>query len=135
MNQLNTTLKVLAGTIKTYEELIMTALDARTYSADADLNASRKAQQKSWFKGGAMVAQVSMKPDVNVYSIDAFKGNRNGVIDQAAWTLPDDVTDQPGGGELCEGGVLKTFPNYFGLSSRAIYAAADAVIFFDVSMI
>lgn len=127
--------KALAGLFKTYMELIHTGIDARTYSAVGARDAEIKLALKRRFTAQT-AAGVFTNPTGPIYVIDAFKGNVNGIITQASWAAGD-VTAEPGGGELMTEGKLN--PSGYGgdrfeLGNRLIYAAADTVIYLDVTI-
>lgn len=127
MEIFNGDVKVLAGTIKTWQQLIMTAIDARVFSADAPTNAKLRAQAKDRVRGASAYIR-RFYPATNIYTIDAYKGNTNGTLSQAAWTLPGDVTASPGGGTQYDGGIEQLRNHRTSLSSEAVYAAADTTI-------
>lgn len=119
-------IKIIAGEIHTWQELILVAIEARTYSADGPTNTKLKRQAKERVPAAHAFIRRFL-PSANIFIVDAYKGNTNGTINQAAWTLPGDLTASPGGGDQYDGGV-EYKRHRVGLASEAIYAAADATI-------
>src|SRR6266404_9760515 len=94
----NGNVKILAGTFKTWQELIRLAVEARNY-----VSADEKARVSSMWRAQTS-SHLKFRAAANIYIADAWKGNVNGVITQAAW-IAGDFTAAPGGGELFDGGV------------------------------
>lgn len=122
-------LVVPAGEIRTWQELIFAALDERVFTAgNATLDGQQRSQMKDRFRAATAWVR-SFRPAGNIYVVNAYKGNVNGAMTQAAWTLPTDITDPTtGAGALYEGGIEYKREHRIGLASEAIYAAAETVI-------
>lgn len=117
------------GVPATLQELVQAAIAERDYgSAAAETSASRRLQ-------GMRITEGFIRPQDEIYMIDAYKGVKaNGAVDLAAWTLPDDFTDEPGGGELIEANTEKHFNNGVDAQSRVLFhGGADVVIYCDLS--
>jgi hypothetical protein len=127
MNTFEGNLKITGGTIKTWQELLTNAIRARTYSADGPTNTKLQNEAIGRFRGGFAFIR-RMLPNLNIASIDAYKGNQNGVLDQTKWTLPGDINLQPGGGNHFDGGIEYRRNWKIAIASVGIYAAADTVI-------
>lgn len=122
----NGNVKILAGTFKTWQELIRTALASRTY-----VSVDERARVISMWQA-QVSAHLKFKPAANIYIADSWKGNINGVITQSAWAAGD-FTGSPGGGQLFDGGLDYELTNPVMLANRVIYAVADTVIDLDVT--
>jgi hypothetical protein len=134
MYNFNGSVKIIGGEFRTYQELIDAALAARTYSADGDEDTAIKTRFRNAFNA-TVAAEVFTNPQGEIYTMDAFKGVRNGVTDQAAWDAGD-FTAEPGGGEKVSQGKLN--PGVFArfqLGNRVIYAEDDTVIYLDISIL
>jgi hypothetical protein len=120
--------KILAGTFKTYQELIVAAITARAY-----VSAQAKLDDISRVKAQA-VCEVFTNPQGDIYVMNAWKGVVNGVATQSAWAAGD-FTAEPGGGEKLSQGKFNpaNMGQRFELSSRIIYAVGDTVIYLDVT--
>lgn len=127
----NGRLFIAAGEFKTIGELIRTAIAARVYSIIPSTQ-TRQVEHMQGAMRGTESIETRIVPENNIYMADAWKGNNNGVIDQAQWDAGD-FTASPGGGELLDGGVERLFMNRIGLDSRIVYAAADSYIDIDVT--
>lgn len=127
MNNFQGKVKILAGEFRTLQELILAALGARTFNSNADLNAKQKAHAQSMWTATFSI-HTKIKPATNVYLLDAYKGNTNGVIDQTKWAAADVTVADQGGGELLEGGIEHEIYERIGVASKLIYAAADTLI-------
>lgn len=122
---------------RTYEELIVAALAARTFDAVTPANnVILKAKAQSIVKA-ASAAIVFTMPRGNIYTMDNHRKGAvvGGVTDQAAFVAAD-FTNTPGGGELLQGG--KVYPGHialrFDLGSRLVYAGAETIIDLDVTL-
>ncbi len=128
-------LKILSGEIRTWQELLIAAINARVYSADSAINAAQRALAIGHFRG-AQVYVRRLLPMGHVFTIDAFKSNKQGVLDQSGWTLPEDVTAIPGGGNQMDGGVEYRRNWKLSIASVAVYAwdgaaSADTTIYVE----
>lgn len=122
----NGQVKILAGTFKTWYELIIAAVNARTYAS-----ATEKARVVSMWRQAAGTS-MRFKPSANIYTLDAWKGNANGVITQSAWAAGD-FTASPGGGRQFDGGIEYGPYRDVPLTNQVVYAAADTTIDLDVT--
>ncbi len=122
----NGQVKITAGTFKTWYELIIAAIAARDYDTAAE-----EARVISMWRQPFGV-NVTFKCSTDIYTLDAWKGNVNGVITQSEW-VAGDFTASPGGGWLYEGGV--EYGPYLDvpIMNRVVYAAADSVIYLNVT--
>lgn len=117
------TLKALAGEIRTWQELLLRAIDERDYGS-----ATNRQHMKDRFYAASGVVKM-FKPAANIFIIDANKGNTNGTLAQASWALPGDVTGAaPGTANEYDGGVEYSRDYRVSLGSEAVYAAADTEI-------
>lgn len=121
--------KILAGTFKTWQELIEAAIEARTYSADGPTNLARKEDAKSRFRSTGATKVIVKAKAGNIFVSDAYKFVKNGAV-TAGW-VAGDFTAEPGGGFL-----LPFFAdsqqhelNSVQLGNQVVYAAADTVIY------
>lgn len=115
---------------KTIQELIQAAISARTYPGAA--GAQQKYDAASRITN--LVAEEGfMIPAGDVYMIDAYKGNLNGVAVAASW-VGADFTGVPGGGIVISGGISRHFNHGAALGSRVLYqnSGADMAIELDV---
>jgi len=116
------------GAIKTISELIVAAMTARTYeSARSKTDAVNRMNP-------AIVAEGFIKPTGQaIYSIDAFKGVRNGVADSTVWNAGD-FTALPGGGETLEADISRHFNGGEDLASTVLYngSGVDVTIYVDL---
>lgn len=127
-------LVVPAGQVRTWWELISAALDQRVYSADATLNAKMRQQMKDRFRAAPIFIRRFF-PSANIFLVDAYKGNTNGVINQAAWNIAADITDAgTGNGALYVGAAAYDRLGRVGSASEAVYAAAETTIEVDIEM-
>lgn len=138
MRHFQGSVKITGGEFRTYQELILTALDSRTFDTDDGANNSAIKEQVSSRFRAATAANVFTNPDGEIYIMDCFRksGIVGGVTDQAMWAAVD-FTAAPGGGEkLTQGKLNPSGPVYdrFDLGNRLIYAAADTVIYLDVTL-
>lgn len=125
-------MKLTGGEFRTWQELIIAAIDARTFVAMPGMTAVQvKAAYKAWFIA-KHAAETFINPAANIYMIDAFKGVLNGVTTQATWAAGD-FTAVPGGGELLTEG--KRHGHKFELGSRVVYSAVDVTIYLDVVLV
>lgn len=117
------------GVPATLQQLVQTAIAAREYGS-----AAARAAASSRFQG-LRITEGFIRPQEEIYMIDAYKGIKaNGEVDVAGWTVPDDFTDEPGGGELIEANIEKHFNNGVDAQSRVLYHdGADVVIYCDLS--
>lgn len=122
---------------RTGQELIELAIDARTYSADADENTRLKAAAKQRWQGTQADAMVAPKDDI--YMIDGYKGiDMAGRAIAASWAEAD-FTVEPGGGRLLQATSIHEFAsgyhaNAVDFGRRVFWATAnDTVIYFDVT--
>lgn len=124
----NGRVKITGGTFKTWQELIIAAITARTY-----VSAEAKARDLSMWRG-AVAQYVKFTPLLNVYIANSWKGNVNGVLTQSAWAAGD-MTASPGGGKPLDGGIEYIFGagTRVELANRMVYAAADTEIDLDVT--
>lgn len=121
----NGQVKITGGQFKTWYQLIIAAIAAR----DWDSQEQEDAAVSRWRQ--AICTHIRFKPDVNMYTIDAFKGIINGVVTQADWAAGD-FTASPGGGMLFEGGIEYGPYSDVELMNTVVYAAADTVIMLNV---
>lgn len=124
----NGSVKIAAGTFKTWQELIIAAVTARTYAS-----ADEEARVVSMWKG-QIAAYMRFNPAANIYTADAWKGNVNGTITQSAWAAGD-FTGSPGGGELFASGAEYEIRQPVALANRVVYAVGDTTIYLDVTTI
>lgn len=117
--------KILAGTFKTWQQLIIAAVTARTY-----VSAEAKTRDISMWRSQVTSKFVFKAIAGNIYTVNAWKGNNNGTVDQAAWAAGD-FTASPGGGSLFDGGV-EYKRDRVSLAHEIVYAAADTEIDLDV---
>jgi hypothetical protein len=126
MIQFNGVVLLESGAFKTIQELIQAAIEARDYDTP-----TQKAEAKSRMNP-CIVGEGFIRPAADVYMSDAYKGVRNGVVDQSAWAAGD-FTQSPGGGETLAADVSRHFSNGVHLGGRVLYnAGADVQIFVDV---
>lgn len=121
----------------TYQQLILAAIAARTYSATGAVNTREKAAATSRFTA-TPVAELSCWPRGDIYIMDAFKGVRNGAV-IAGQLLEADFTLSPGGGQIIVATQGKDYASGFhangvDIGSRVVYqhSGADVVIDLDV---
>lgn len=128
-----------AGEVRTWQELLFAAIDQRTYTAGAGapevaLNAKQRRQMKDRFRAATGYIR-RFKPAANVFLLNAYKGNVNGTVTQAAWTLPGDVTGATtGAGAEYDGGVEYRPMQQIGMASDAVYAAAATLIDVEITV-
>lgn len=118
---------IAAGAFKTWYQLIIAAVAARDYD-----EAAEEARVISMWRQPIGV-NMTFKPSANIYTVDAWKGNVNGVITQAEWAAGD-FTASPGGGWIYEGGIEYGPYNDVPLMNRVVYAAAETVINLNVTV-
>lgn len=135
MIQFSGRLHITGGTIKTWQELLLAAIDTRVYDAnDAAQNTKMRRQMKDRFRAASAYIRRFIATN-NIFLIDAYKGNVNGTITQLAWTLPGDVTAAGAGkGTQYDAGIEFSKDGRTGLASEAIYAAADTDIDVEISV-
>lgn len=116
----------------TAQQLIQAAIEARTYPS-AKQKSDAKRRWTSVVSGGGF-----FRPQGNVYTIDAYKGVRNGIVindesDDPIW-IEADFTASPGGGEIVEGGTSRYFDKEIDFGHTVLYqhSGADVVIYFNV---
>lgn len=134
MIQFSGRLHITGGTIKTWQQLILAAIDERDYDADGPTNLKMRAQMKDRFRAASAYIQRFIATN-NIFLIDAFKGNVNGTITQAAWALPGDVTAAGAGtGTQYDAGLEFSLDHRVGLASQAVFAVLDTDIDVDISV-
>lgn len=125
----NGSVKILAGEIKTWYELMFAAIEARTYSADGPTNLQRRLDYQSRVRSlpaGTMIVKAKAG---DFYVMDAYKNVQNGVTQSGL--VAGDFTAEPGGGiKLPFFGDAQWHTLYdVAVGGQLVYAAADTVIY------
>lgn len=129
MITINTSVLLPQDTPMTYQQLVHQAIDARTYSADPDVDAAQKEQAKNFFTATTVAEGFVGCVPATVYVIDAYKGVQNGVADPAAW-LEADFTNVDGGGQLLPQLSNTHFFHRMELGAQIVYSVgADAQLY------
>jgi hypothetical protein len=117
------------STPMTLQDLIVSAIAQRNYSADNTQNAALRAQEQARWKR-ALKAEGFVEPQGDVYMIDAYKNVRNGVAAAPGnWpTMAADFTSANGGGARLQFQVSRHFKFQSSFGSRVLYQASGGPV-------